>query len=114
MNDSLFSCHRKVLPICRDGKTAIEIATGLGLTLGTVYNYLHHLQASGHIKKISRTPKAIGALFVTISEEVKEIEKPAEPPVAMVGSEETRGVNQEFVKRSHNIWRGTSYQPDGP
>ena len=104
MNKKLFSCYRKVLPICRDGKTALEIAECLGLTLGTIHNYLAHLQASGHIKKISRTPKALGALFVTISEEFKETEKPAEPPVAMAVFEEAPGVNQEFVKRSHNIW----------
>jgi hypothetical protein len=107
MKKNLF-CYRKVLPVCRDGKTALEIADCLGLKLGSIHSYLSKLQASGHIKKISRTPKALGALYVTISEEFKEPEKLAVPSFAMVTPEIAPGINQEFVKRSHNIWGARS------
>jgi Fe2+ or Zn2+ uptake regulation protein len=94
----LLAGQKKILEICREGRTAKEITERLGLSTGTVYNYLNNLQLMGLIAKV---PSGRSAQFIATSNAPVVVVKAPEP-VAI--HERAPGVNVEFIEHSHNIF----------
>ena len=94
--------QKLILEFCRDGKTSGEIAERIRMAQASVYKEIQALKQMGLLEKQSAyhfgKPRGPRAIFITIGTQ-SQIEFQDQPEY------DSKLVNIEFIKHSHNIWR---------